>query len=169
MEQSLDKKIELKDRLLSFYKRNRYKIYFLITTLIIASISLIFIDGHRKKNNEMIAEKYIEAGIYLSAGKKEIAQKFYEEIILSENKFYSILSLNSIIEQNLTPDKKKILEYFEILENINFSEDQRDLIILKKALFLLKFSDAEKANNLLKKLKDKDSNLKLILDEIIDK
>ena len=168
MEQSLDKKIELKDSLLSFYKRNRYKIYFLITTLIIASISLIFIDGHRKKNNEMIAEKYIEAGIYLSAGKKEIAQKFYEEIILSENKFYSILSLNSIIEQNLTPDKK-ILEYFEILENLNFSEDQRDLIILKKALFLLKFSDAEKANNLLKKLKDKDSNLKLILDEIIDK
>ena len=64
---------------------------------------------------------------------------------------------------------KKIFEYFEILENINFSEDQRDLIILKKALFLLKFSDAEKANNLLKKLKDKDSNLKLILDEIIDK
>ena len=46
---------------------------------------------------------------------------------------------------------------------------QKDLIILKKALFLLKFSDAEKANNLLKKLKDKDSNLKLILDEIIDK
>ena len=40
-----------------------------------------------EKNNEMIAEKYIEAGIYLSAGKKEIAQKFYEEIILSENKF----------------------------------------------------------------------------------
>ena len=169
MEQSLDKNIELKDRILSFCRRNKYKIYFFITILIITIISFTFLNTHKKNNNKKIAEKYVQAGIYLSAGKKEMAQKFYEEIILSENKFYSILSLNSIIEQNLTSDKKKILEYFEILENINFSEDQRDLIIVKKALFLLKFSDAEKANNLLKKLKDKDSNLKLIIDEIIDK
>ena len=47
---------------------------------------------------------------------KETAQKIYEEIIISKNKFYSILSLNSIIEQNLIFDRDKILEYFEILE-----------------------------------------------------
>jgi hypothetical protein len=31
--------------------------------------------------------------------KKEIMQKIYEEIILSKNKFYSILALNTIIEK----------------------------------------------------------------------
>ena len=169
MEQSLDKNIELKDRILSFCRKNKYKIYFFITILIVVIISLTFLNTYKKNNNKKIAEKYVQAGIYLSAGKKEIAQKIYEEIILSENKFYSILSLNSIIEQNLLSDKDKILEYFEILEKINFSEEQLDLITLKKSLFLLKFSETEKANNLLKKLKNKKSDLELIIDEIIIK
>ena len=169
MDQSLDKNIELKDRILSFCRKNKYKIYFFITILIVVIISLTFLNTYKKNNKKKIAEKYVQAGIYLSAGKKEIAQKIYEEIILSENKFYSILSLNSIIEQNLLSDKDKILEYFEILEKINFSEEQLDLITLKKSLFLLKFSETEKANNLLKKLKDKKSDLELIIDEIIIK
>jgi len=169
MEQSLDKNIELKDRILSFCRRNKYKIYSFITILIITIISFTFLNTHKKNNNKKIAEKYVQAGIYLSAGKKETAQKIYEEIIISKNKFYSILSLNSIIEQNLISDRDKILEYFEILEKINFSEEQLDLITLKKSLFLLKFSETEKANNLLKKLKNKKSDLELIIDEIIIK
>ena len=169
MEQSLDKKIELKDRIFSFCGRNKYKIYFFVTILIITVISLTLLDTYKKNNNKNIAEKYIQAGIYLSAGKKEKAQKFYEDIIVSKNKFYSILSLNSIIEQNLISDKDKVLEYFEVLEKINFSDEQLDLITLKKSLFLAKFSETEKANNLLKKLKNKKSGLNLIIDEIIIK
>tara|TARA_Y200000002_G_scaffold205988_1_gene169922 strand:+ start:1562 stop:2071 length:510 start_codon:yes stop_codon:yes gene_type:complete len=169
MEQSLDKKIELKDKIASFYKRNKYKIFLLITILIISLVSFAMLDIHKIKKNREIAEKYIQAGISLSSGKKETAKKFYEDIILSENKFYSVLSLNTIIEKNLISDKVKILKYFEILENMDLAEDQLDLITLKKSLYLLKSSDAEKANNILKKLQNKNSNLKLIIDEIIVK
>ena len=66
------------------------------------------------------------------------AKKIYEEIILSKNKFYSILALNTIIEKNLIKDKEKILEFFEIVEKSNFKKDQKDLIALKKALYMIK-------------------------------
>ena len=34
-------------------------------------------------------------------------KKFIKEIILSENKFYGALALNSILEKNLEKDKNK--------------------------------------------------------------
>ena len=55
----------------------------------------------------MISEKYVKAGILLSNNKNEKALKnYYEEIILSKNKFYSILALNTIIEKNYLMIKK---------------------------------------------------------------
>ena len=54
---------------------------------------------------------------YLNSNKNNEAKNILEEIVLSENKFYSILALNSIIEKTLIEDKNKILNYFKILEN----------------------------------------------------
>ena len=92
----------------------------------------------------------------------------YEEIIFSKNKFYSILSLNTILEKNLISDKKKILEYFEILEGVSLSQENKDLITFKKALYLLKSSDIQNGKNLLKSLIDKNSSLKTIANELIE-
>ena len=36
----------------------------------------------------------------------------FEEIILSKNKFYSILALNTILEKKLEKDKNKIIKIF---------------------------------------------------------
>ena len=88
---------------------------------------------------------------------------------MSKNKFYSALSLNAILEKNLINDQNTIIDYFEILEKLKFSEDNLDLITLKKALFLLKNSDKDKSHSLLKKLIDKNSNFKLIAEEIINR
>ena len=52
----------------------------------------------------------------MSSEQQEKAKNIYVEIIQSNNSFYSILSLNEIIEKNLIQDKNKILNYFEILE-----------------------------------------------------
>ena len=60
---------------------------------------------------------------------------------MSKNKFYSILALNTILEKNLVEKEEKILGYFKTLESINFSEDTKDIINFKKALFLIKMSD----------------------------
>ena len=40
----------------------------------------------------------------------------YEEIILDGSEFYSVLSLNKILEENLITDKKTVMEHFNRLQ-----------------------------------------------------
>ena len=169
MDQSSENKIDLKARIINFYDLNKAKIIFLLLILIISSISLLFIKHNETKKNILISEKYVEAGIYLASNKLGNATERYEEIILSKNKFYSILALNKIIEKTLISDKNIILEYFNILENSISKGNQKDLIIFKKALFLIKNSDNQKGKNLLEKLIEKNSILKPISQELLGK
>ncbi len=167
MEQNLDKKLELKDKIVNFYNSNKVKIYILIFLILMSIFSLIFVNYKSQKNNYLIAEKFIQAGLYLSSNQIDKATLIYEEIVKSKNKFYSILALNTIIEKDLILDKKKISNYFTDLEkNIN-SKDQKDLLIFKKALYLIKESDFQKGTNLLKKISETDSSLKKIAEEIL--
>ena len=167
MDDSLDKNTDLKDRINNFFKKNKLKIYFLILTLIIILISMFLINKNQIKNNYLISEKYIKAGLYLSSKNNEEAKKTFEEIIFSENKFYAILALNTILEKNLEKDRGKILEYFNILENIDYSKEKKDLIVLKKALFLSRISETQLSNKLLQNLVDKNSILKNIAKDLI--
>ena len=167
MEQSLENKLALKNRLINFYNLNKLKIYSLIIILFLALISLIFFKNFNEKNNILLAEKYIEAGLNLKSEDKEEAKKIYQEIILSKNKFYSILALNSIIEKNLINDKEKILEYFKLLEKSAQSENQKDLLILKKALYLIKNSEIQDGENLLKELVNKNSHIRKLAEELL--
>ena len=97
------------------------------------------------------------------------AKILFEEIILSKNKFYSILALNTLIEKKLINDKSKIINYFEMLETNISSESEKDLIIFKKALYLLKNSDEQKGNELLNDLINRDSTLKNIAQDLLIK
>jgi len=169
MSQDIENRTDFKERSLTFYKKNKLKIISLIILILVILSALILMNENQKKKNISQAENYIKAGIYLSNGKEKQAVEIYEEIIKSENKFYSILALNSILEKNLVREKEKILDYFEILETINYSEDTLDIIYFKKALFYLKNSNFEQGNKLLQKLIDKNSNQKNIAQEIIDK
>ncbi len=169
MEQSLDKKPDLKESIKTFFINNKKKI-FLILILALAAIIIIFLwKENQNKKNVLIAEKYVKAGLLLSKNETVDAVNYYEEIIISNNKFYSILALNTILEKELIKDEKKILEYFKILEQKNFKEENLDLIIFKKALFLIKISDKQNGNLLLKKLIEKNSSLKGLAQEIVIK
>ncbi len=95
------------------------------------------------------------------------ARIIYEEIINNDDKFYSILALNSILEKNLVNDKKLILDYFSKLENKNYPKETLDLIYLKKALYLIKIKDNEQGKKILNQLINQDSNLKDVAQEII--
>ena len=105
----------------------------------------------------------------MTQNKESEAKNLLDEIILSENRFYSVLALNRIIEKNLTSKNEKILEYFNILENLDFNEEELDLLKFKKALFLLKISKNLEGNNLLEKLIKKDSKFKKLAEESIIK
>ena len=169
MEQNLNNNNDFKEKLILFYRKNKFKIYSFLTILLIGIISITFFKIDNKKKNNLIAEKYVKAGLYLTSNNKENAKKIYDEIILSNNKFYSILALNTIIEKNLETDKEKVLNYFDYVENLVNSAEQNDLIIFKKSLYLINISREKEGYKLLNDLISKNSKLKSIAEEIIKK
>ena len=167
MEQKLETKVTLREKMINFLQFHKVKIFISLCIILIASITTIFIQQKKEKNNILIAEKYVQAVLNLSQKKESKAKNLLDEIILSGNKFYSVLALNRIIEKNLENKNEKILEYFNILENLDFNEDELDLLKFKKALFLLKISKNLEGNNLLERLIKKDSKFKKLAEESI--
>ena len=104
----------------------------------------------------------------MAANENEKSKKLLEDIILSKNKFYSVLALNTILEKNLEKDENKVLNYFEVVKNLSLRQEQRDLVILKKALFLIKISKIDEGKKLLKKLIEGKSKFKSLSEEILN-
>ena len=169
MQENIEKKKEFKSRLIYFFDKNKFKFFILTSLIVIAIFALSLFQINVKKKNSLIAEKYIQAGIYLANKKNADATIIFEEIIESKNKFYSILSLNTILEKKLLTDKKKILLLFKKIEKIKTTQEQRDLIKFKKALFLLSNSEFEEGKKLLQEIVDSKSGLKFLAEEIISK
>ena len=169
MDENLDKKTDNVNRFINIYQKHKIKIYFLITALLTISFSYIFFNIFQENKNNLVSEKYIEAGLYLAKDDKLKSKRLFEEIINEKNKFYSLLSLNTLIEKNLEKDVEKILRYFEIIETMNNSSEQKDLITLKKGLYLINNLKQKEGYQLLKNLVEKNSVLKSLALEILNK
>jgi hypothetical protein len=65
MEQKIEPKLTFKDKLSNLYNVHKIKIIILLFTFIIVLITSIFIQQKNKKYNNLIAEKYIQAGLNL--------------------------------------------------------------------------------------------------------
>lgn len=167
MESETKDKIELQDKLANFYKSNKIKIFITISFFIVILIVFTFFKINFEKKNNLIAENYIKAGIYLVSGEKEKSKTIYDEIIYSNNKFYAILALNTILEKDLINEKKKIIEYFNLVEGLNLSINQKDLISFKKALYFIKSKQFKEGKNILEDLIKKNSKLKSLAEEVI--
>lgn len=154
----------------NFLKNNKLKIFSTIIILIVVAVGSIILKINNKNKNTLTSEKYIQAEILLTSGKTNEAKNIYEEIISRKNNFYSVLSLNRILENNLEKNEEKILDYFRIVESLSYSKDQNDLLILKKGLFLIKSSKITEGKKLLKKIAESNSNYKsLAVDLLNDK
>ena len=167
MDHEYNQKIEFKEKLIKFFKENKIKVFITTTIVIIIFISFIIFQSFKEKNNSDVSEKFISAGIFLASKDEEKSKNLYEEIILSKNKFYSVLALNVILEKELEENQEKVLNYFKIVENLNISKEQKDLIRFKKALFLIKNSKVKEGNDLLNEIIDTNSKLKELAEEII--
>ena len=167
MDQSAENKVEFKNRLINFYTLHKIKIFTLSIILFIIFAFSIFLNYKNEKDKKLVAEKYIKAKIFLDSNKKNDALKIYENIILGKNSFYSILSLNTIIEKNLILDEKIVIKYFEVLEKKISNEEQKNLILLKKALYLIKIADFQNGNKILKSLVDRETILKNIAQDLL--
>ena len=150
MEHEIDKNFENKNKFFSILKENKIKLIGVLFITLILSLTFIFYKMNDNKKNILISEKYIQAGLLLANDEKEKSKKLLEDIILSKNEFYSVLALNTILEKNLEKDENKVLNYFEVVGNLSLRQEQRDLVILKKALFLIKISKIDEGKNYLK-------------------
>ena len=167
MDQNTEKKVELKDKLKLFIIEQKFKIILFFSAFFLVLIIFSVMKINQERQNIMISEKFIKANIYLSSENKEKSKKILEEIIKSKNKFYSILALNTILEKELENNEEKIINYFDTLQNVSIPPEQKDLLTLKKALYLLQISKTKEGKNLLKKLSNSDSYLKKISDQIL--
>ena len=168
MDLEIDKKKEFKNKISNFYFNNKSKIYILLFIFLISIISLFLFKKNQNEKNNLVSEKYMQAGIYMQKNDNKNAIILLNDVILSKNKFYSVLALNTILEKNLVTEKKKILNYFEIIEKLKIAEDKKDLILLKKALYLIKISDKKDGQDILKKIIEKNSKLKSIAEILIE-
>ncbi len=167
MEDNINKENYLKEKFIFFIKKNKRKIiYFFIALLIILGV-IFFLNLNKKKQQILISEKYIQSGIFLSQKEVNKAKFLLEEIILSKDKFYSLLALNTILEKKLVTDKDKVLGYFLLIENLNLSDEQIDILKLKKALYLINENEVEEGEKLIKNLIENNSTLKEIAEDII--
>ena len=146
-------KINSSEKIANFVQKNKNIILINFILIISVLIGISYFNYYQKSKNEKISEKFVQAGIYLSLNKQEESKKIYKQVISSKNKFYSILALNNIIDNNLEQNNEEVLKLFDIVENIKIEKEQKNLIKLKKALYLIKIS--------------RDNEGKKILDEII--
>ena len=85
---------------------------------------------------------------------------------MSKNKFYSLLSLNNIIDNNLEENSEKVLKLFDVVENMRINNERKNLIKLKKALYLKKIFKNNEANKLITEI-IKDNSIWKDISEIL--
>ena len=168
MDQNKDKQVEISERLRLFFVRQKIKIVLITSTIFLLFISFSIMKIYKERENILISEKFIQANIFLSSENKKKSLEIYDEIIKSKNNFYSILALNTILEKKLENDEEKIINYFNILQDLSIPNEQKDLLMFKKALFLIQISKINEGKNLLKKLSNSNSFLKNISDQILE-
>ena len=168
MDQDADKNLEFTNKFKLFFINQKIKIIIIFFTLILISTIFLVMKIFQERENISISEKFIKANIYLSSENKDKSKELYEEIIKSKNKFYSILALNMILEKELENNEDVIINYFDILQDLSIPPEQKDLLIFKKALYLIQISKTEEGEDLLRKLSNSDSYLKNISDQILE-
>ena len=167
MEQNLNNNTEIKARLINFYKENKIKVQIILIGTILIIFLITFLEINKEKKNNLISEQYINAGIFYTKNEKDKAKEIYEDILKTNNSFYTTLALNNLLEKNLERNKNKVLGYFDIVEKLQKNEEQKDILKFKKALYLLKNLENEEAKKLLNELIDNDSKIKKIVEEAL--
>ena len=134
--------ITKKSRFRKFYESNKISIFSFILILFISFGSFSYYLTIKENKKIQLSENYIKAKIYLENGKEKEATDLLKSVVFSNDSTYSTLSFFIIINQKLITDNKEILVLYDhLIENNNFDEEIKNLLIYKKALFKSKFVD----------------------------
>ena len=122
-----EKEINSIEKIENFLRKNKNILLIILTLIIFFLIGISYFNYYQKSKNEKVSEKFVQAGIYLSLNQQEKSKKIYKEIIKSKNKFYSLLALNSIIDNDLEQNSEEVLELFNIVENTKAEKEQKKI------------------------------------------
>ena len=126
----------------NFVKKNSKLLILLLVTILIFLFTYLFYKNLQDKSNIQIAEKYTTASILIKQNKIEESKILLEAIIKKKHQFYSPLSLYLIIDNDIENDNKKIISFFDqILKNNSISNENLNLIKIKKAIYLINIDD----------------------------
>ena len=152
MENKINNHTSLNNKLIVILKNKKKTFLLILVSLIIILLGANIFNIYKNNKNKNIAEKYIQAGLLLASKNNVKAKSIYKEIIFSKNKFYSQLSLNTMIENNLETSVSEVLKLFDAVQKKNLDKEELNLIKLKKALFLMKISKNDESKKLLKEI-----------------
>ena len=147
-----EKEINSLEKIENFIQKNKNILLIILTLIIFFLIGISYFNYYQKHKNDKVSEKFVQAGIYLSLNQQEKSKKIYKEIITSKNKFYSLLALNNIIDNDLEQNNEEILKLFNVVENIKIEKEQKNLVKLKKALYLINISKDNEGKKLLNEI-----------------
>ena len=137
-------------KFLSFIKSNSKIFTYTISIFFIILAISLWLSYDSKKQNKIISEDFIKAKIFLDKDSKDKATLILKNIIKKKDTIYSSLSLFLLIDQNLVEDKQLIIEYFDnIISDGDYSEEDINLLKLKKAIYI---SDIKYEQEMLKLL-----------------
>jgi predicted negative regulator of RcsB-dependent stress response len=118
-----------------FYDSNKKIIIITLSLIIFSGLSLSFYSDYKQKSKIEISENYINAKIFLENKNEGEALKILKEVIFSNDRTYSSLSLFMIINENLIKDSLELnILINHILLNNAYDSEIKNLLIYKKAL-----------------------------------
>tara|TARA_B110000438_G_C15805756_1_gene647229 strand:- start:959 stop:1606 length:648 start_codon:yes stop_codon:yes gene_type:complete len=134
--------ISKKSRLQKFYENNKIFVYSILFILIFLLISTNFYLSRIENKRVLLADNFVQSKILLEKGEKIESLKLLKENVYANDKTYSTLSFYLILNQKLITDGLELVEIFDhILNNNKFDKEIKNLLIYKKLLITINFSD----------------------------
>ncbi len=147
-----------KTKIKKFYESYKILIYKILLLLIIFSFYFIYYLNSKENKIIQISENYIEARVQIEKGQENEATNILRSIIFANNKTYSTLSFFLILNQNLITERQEISILFNhLLNNNQYENELKNLIIYKKALFDSNFLNEKEILEELKPILNSDS------------
>ena len=134
----------IQDRVSNFLKKNLKSLFIILIITVIFLIIFGYYSHQKKQKDIVISDQFTYASILIKDKKINESKLLLENIIKKKHKFYSPLALNSLIDNELETDNKKIIDYFDqILAIKSINNENLNLIRIKKALFLFNGKNEE--------------------------
>jgi hypothetical protein len=125
-------------------KQNSKLLISIVSVALLSLIIILYLSYKNQKDLIHISEQYYEAQILIEKKNNKQAKSILENIIAEKSKLYSPLSLYLIIDLKLEDDPLKVIKLFdEVIKIKKIGKEDKNLIRIKKALFISNNKDEE--------------------------